>query len=89
MMHNMAKCLTPILIKTENDREDKLTKRLLYGKKPISNHAIRFQMVNAARKCNETMSRIDLVSKNLLANFFRNCHTYKYRKITSLTRIKT
>ena len=35
MMHNMAKCLTPILIKTESDREDKLTKRLLYGKKPF------------------------------------------------------
>ena len=50
------------------------------------------------------MSRIDLVSKNLLANGFRNCRkrsnweklckkiTYKYRKnrkITNLTRIKT
>ena len=54
MMHNMAKCSTPILIKTVNDREDKLTKRLNIWKNPISNHEILFQMVNAMKKCSET-----------------------------------
>ena len=32
-MHNMAKCFTLILIKTVNDQEDKLTKRLIIWEK--------------------------------------------------------
>ena len=105
MMQTMPKCFTPILIKTENDREDKITKRLLYGKNPISNHAILFQMVNAAGKCNETYVQDRSCQQKFASKFFSQfsqkkklrknyvrkslTNIAKIAKITNLTRIKT